>query len=106
MVFCPLIPSSAIRAFISALKLRRCLVFILTPFEARDFTPYSSVRILGSSSSHRFPMHVLLCSVQIMQCSNAMFPESRHTRQTLQQLSARNTRDDRPRKRRVKFTNA
>jgi hypothetical protein len=38
------------RAFISALKLRRCLHFIPTPFEGRDFTPYSLARMLGSSS--------------------------------------------------------
>src|SRR6516162_7911296 len=37
MVFCPLIASSAIRAFISALKLRRCLDFILAPFPRQRF---------------------------------------------------------------------
>src|SRR5271154_2498404 len=37
MVFCSLIASSAIRAFISALKLRRCLDFISAPFPRRRF---------------------------------------------------------------------
>src|ERR1700693_968899 len=37
MVFCSLIASSAIRAFISALKLRRCLDFISAPFPRQRF---------------------------------------------------------------------
>src|ERR1700674_5680512 len=37
MVFCSLIASSAIRAFISALKLRRCLDFIPAPFPRPRF---------------------------------------------------------------------
>src|SRR6266481_6903029 len=37
MVFCSLIASSAIRAFISALKVRRCLDFISAPFPRQRF---------------------------------------------------------------------
>src|SRR4029077_10449476 len=37
MVFCSLIASSAMRAFISALKVRRCLDFISAPFPRRRF---------------------------------------------------------------------
>src|SRR6266566_5252536 len=37
IVFCSLIASSAIRAFISALKLRRCLDFISAPFPRQRF---------------------------------------------------------------------
>src|SRR5437870_12132903 len=44
----------------SALKLRLCLVFILLRSEARDFTPYSLVRILGSSSPVTVPRSLRL----------------------------------------------
>src|SRR5207237_8811531 len=37
LFFCSLVGSSAIRAFISALKLRRCLDFISAPFPRQRF---------------------------------------------------------------------
>src|SRR6476660_1870971 len=51
MVFCSLIASSAIRAFISALKDRRCLDFISAPFPRQRFYTLLSGPNLGEHFS-------------------------------------------------------
>src|SRR5229473_3355629 len=52
MVFCSLIASSAIRAFISALKLRRCLDFISAPFPRQRFYTLLTGPNSGEHFSH------------------------------------------------------
>src|SRR5271166_6299255 len=56
MVFCSLIASSAIRAFISALKVRRCLDFISAPFPRQRFYTLLS----GPNFGEHFTPHGLL----------------------------------------------
>src|SRR6478672_6104658 len=53
MVFCSLMASSAIRAFISALKLRRCLDFIFTRFPRQRFYTLMSGPNFGEHFSDR-----------------------------------------------------
>ena len=54
IVFCPLIASNAIRAFMPALRL--CLVFISTPFRGRDFTSYVRSEFWGTAHLMRSSM--------------------------------------------------
>src|SRR6266852_4844939 len=56
MVFCSLIASSAIRAFISALKLRRCLDFISAPFPRQRFYTLLTGPNFGEHLTVRIPV--------------------------------------------------